>query len=68
MATQVTHFLPLDKELNETVRKIEAYEKRLFSHKLHGQAETEKLMLQVDQKQKLTNEIRFDNDFFLIKK
>ena len=41
------------------MRKIEAYEKRLFAHKLHGQAETEKLMLQVDQKQKLTNEIRF---------
>ena len=58
----------LDKELNETVRKIEAYEKRLFAHKLHGQPETEKLMLQVDQKQKLTNEIRivFQNTFEIL--
>ena len=36
----------LDAKLNEIIRKIEAYEKRLFAHALHGRSETEKIMLQ----------------------
>jgi len=47
-----------DSKLNEIVKKIEAYEKRLFMHALHGKPETEKLLLQVDKKQKLLQEIK----------
>jgi len=35
-----------DSKLNEIVKKIEAYEKRLSAHPLHGKPETEKIMLQ----------------------
>jgi superfamily II RNA helicase len=48
----------LDSKLNEIVRKIEAYEKRLFTHPLHGKPETENLIVQVEKKQKVLNDIK----------
>ena len=48
----------LDAKLNEIVKKIEAYEKRLFLHPLHGAADTERLMLQVEKKQKVLHDIK----------
>jgi len=48
----------IDSKLNEIVRKIEAYEKRLFTHPLHGKPETEKLLVQVEKKQKVLHDIK----------
>merc|ERR1712176_1416381 len=48
----------VDAKLNEIVKKIEAYEKRLFLHPLHGAADTERLMLQVEKKQKVLHDIK----------
>lgn len=56
--SQSADFLFLDSKLNEIVRKIEAYEKRLFTHALHGKVETEKLLIQVEKKQKVLHDIK----------
>lgn len=55
----VTHTkLFLDPKITEIIRKIEAYEKRLFAHTLHGGQDTENLLTQVEKKQKVLSGIK----------
>jgi ATP-dependent RNA helicase DOB1 len=48
----------LDPKITEIIRKIEAYEKRLFAHTLHGGQDTENLLTQVEKKQKVLGGIK----------
>lgn len=48
----------VDPKITEIIRKIEAYEKRLFAHVLHGGQDTENLLTQVEKKQKVLSGIK----------
>ncbi|XP_013393538.1 exosome RNA helicase MTR4 [Lingula anatina] len=47
-----------DKGLKEVVKKIEAFEHRMYSHSLHGKPELDKLYTEYESKMKIASEIK----------